>query len=34
MATVGNYVQLTNVTVGKYAGPIIADVMPVDGQSL
>ncbi len=33
MATVGNYVQLTNVTVGKYAGPIIADAVPVDGRS-
>ncbi len=34
MATVGNYVQLANVTPGKYAGRIIGDEMPVDGPSL
>ncbi len=34
MATVGDHVQLTNVTLGKYAGRIIADVALADGQSL
>ncbi len=34
MATVGNHVQLTNVTLGKYAGRVIADVLLADGQSL
>ena len=34
MATVGDHVQLTNVTLGKYAGRIIADVLLADGQSL
>ena len=32
-ATVGEHVQLTNITLGKYAGRIIADVAPVDGRS-
>ncbi len=34
MATVGDHVQLTNVTLGKCAGRIIADVLLADGQSL
>ncbi len=34
VATVGDHVQLTNVTLGKYAGRIIADVALADGQSL
>ncbi len=33
-ATVGDHVQLTNVTLGKYAGRIIADVALADGRSL
>ncbi len=33
-ATVGDHVELTNITLGKYAGRIIADVALADGQSL
>ena len=33
-ATVGDHVQLTNVTLGKYGGRIIADVLLADGRSL
>jgi endonuclease YncB( thermonuclease family) len=33
-ATVGEHVQLTNITLGKYAGRIIADVLLADGRSL
>ena len=33
-ATVGDHVQLTNVTFGKFAGRIIADVLLADGRSL
>ncbi len=33
-ATVGDHVQLTNITLGKYAGRIIADVALADGRSL
>ena len=33
-ATVGDHVQLTNVTMGKYAGRVIADVLLADGRSL
>jgi len=33
-ATVGDHVQLTNITLGKYAGRVIADVLLADGRSL
>ncbi len=33
-ATVGDHVELTNITLGKYAGRIIADVALADGRSL
>ncbi len=33
-ATVGDHVQLTNITLGKYAGRIIADVALADGRQL
>ncbi len=34
VATVGDHVELTNITLGKYAGRIIADVALADGRSL
>ena len=33
-ATVGDHVELTNITLGKYAGRVIADVLLADGRSL
>ena len=33
-ATVGDHVQLTNVTLGRYAGRMNADVMTIDGLPL
>jgi len=33
-ATVGDHVELTNITLGKYAGRIIADAALADGRSL
>ena len=32
--TVGDHVELSNVTLGKYAGRVIADVLLADGWSL
>ena len=33
-AMVGDHVQLTNITLGKYAGQVITDVATADGRSL
>ena len=33
-ATVGDHVELTNITLGKYAGRVVADVALADGRQL